>query len=361
MNTSSQFSNSIAYDAIKPIVWKDDHLQLLDQRILPNQYQYISLHNVTDIAQAITDMVVRGAPAIGITAAYAIVIAARTRFAESEQQWQQLIEADLKILAESRPTAVNLFWAIDFMRTVIQGLSVQDPVPTLLSLAQQIHQDDIAANATMGELGASLITDKCAVLTHCNAGALATGGYGTALGVIRSAYMQDKISHVYADETRPWLQGARLTAWEMVQNNIPVSLLVEGAAAHMIKTSQGSDKPIQWIIVGSDRIASNGDVANKIGTYSLSILARHHAIKFMVVAPTTTIDMNISSGQDIPIEERSDQEVLNYNSTHVAAKGALARNPAFDVTPAELVDALVTEKGIVLQPNAEKIRKLMNS
>lgn len=348
-----------AYDSIKPVIWQDETLQLLDQRLLPAELTYISLNDVNEVAQAISDMVVRGAPAIGITAAYGIVIAARQRFAENPHNWQQAIEADLQILAQSRPTAVNLFWAIDLMREVIKGLTAADPVATLLSIAKQIHEDDIAGNVVMGKLGAQLIDEKCAVLTHCNAGALATGGYGTALGVIRSAFEQDKISHVYADETRPWLQGARLTAWEMVQDDIPVSLLVEGAAAHMIKTSQKSDKPIRWIIVGSDRIASNGDVANKIGTYALAVLARYHGIKFMVAAPTTTIDMNIACGDDIPIEERSIDEVLGFGGKQVAASGSQARNPAFDVTPAELVDAIVTEKGVILQPDPEKIKELM--
>ena len=349
------------YDSIKPIIWKDDNLDLLDQRILPAEYRYITLTDIESIAHAISNMVVRGAPAIGITAAYGIVIAARKRFAENPQTWKETIEADLELLAQSRPTAVNLFWAIDMMREVIKGLNVDDPVATLLSIAQQVHEDDIAANVKMGELGAQLINNPCAVLTHCNAGALATGGYGTALGVIRSAYAQHKISRVYADETRPWLQGARLTAWEMVQDGIPVSLIVEGAAAHIMKTLQKTDNPIEWIIVGSDRIASNGDVANKIGTYALAVLARHHGIKFMVAAPTTTIDMNISSGDEIPIEERADTEVLGFAHHRVAADGAQARNPAFDVTPAELVDAVVTEKGVVLQPDAEKIKALMNT
>lgn len=347
------------YDSIKPIIWENDNLKLLDQRLLPDKSIYITYTDVRSVANAITDMVVRGAPAIGITAAYGIVIAARNRLAQNSKTWKNDIEEDLDILAKSRPTAVNLFWAIDMMREIIKGLDVDNPVDTLLAIARQVHEDDIAANVKMGQLGAQLIEEKCAVLTHCNAGALATGGYGTALGVIRSAFAEGSISHVYADETRPWLQGARLTAWEMVHDDIPVSLLVEGAAAHMIKTSQKSDQPIRWIIVGSDRIASNGDVANKIGTYALAVLAKHHGIGFMVAAPTTTIDMNISSGDEIPIEERSDNEVLQYSGHTVAAHGAEARNPAFDVTPAELVDAIVTEKGVVLNPDREKIRALM--
>ncbi len=353
--------NAKAYDPIKPIIWKNDALQLLDQRLLPAEHTYITLTDVMSVAQAITNMVVRGAPAIGITAAYGIVIAAKQRFSENPDNWKQAIETDLEILARSRPTAVNLFWAIDLMRELIKDLAVEDPIAALLSVARQIHEDDIAANVKMGELGAQLITEPCAVLTHCNAGALATGGYGTALGVIRSAFAQNKIKHVYADETRPWLQGARLTAWEMVHDNIPVSLLVEGAAAHTIKTSQNTENPIRWIIVGSDRIAANGDVANKIGTYALAILARHHDIKFMVVAPTSTIDMNIAGGDDIPIEQRSTKEVLGFGSLQVAAKGAKAINPAFDVTPAELVDAIVTEKGVVFKPDLAKMKALMTN
>lgn len=347
------------YDSIKPIIWKDEQLYLLDQRLLPQEESYIALHDVTSIAQAITDMVVRGAPAIGITAAYAIVIAVRQRLAEQPDNWKTAVEDDLAVLAQSRPTAVNLYWAINRMHEAIKTLDSDEPVAALLSIAKQVHEDDIAANVKMGQFGADLITQPCAVLTHCNAGALATGGYGTALGVIRSAFADNRITHVYADETRPWLQGARLTAWEMVQENIPVSLLVEGAAAHMIKTSQNTNTPIRWIIVGSDRIAANGDVANKIGTYALAVMARYHGIKFMVAAPTTTIDMNISSGDQIPIEERSETEVLACSGQPVAASGAMARNPSFDVTPAELVDAIVTEKGVVLKPDFEKMKALM--
>jgi methylthioribose-1-phosphate isomerase len=349
------------YDSIKPILWKNNNLELLDQRRLPGEHTYIILKNISSVAAAITDMVVRGAPAIGITAAYGVVIAVRQRYSEDPGNWKELIVSDLQLLANSRPTAINLFWAINKMQGIIKNFDGTDPVPTLLSIAQQIHEDDIAANVKMGALGAGLIDKKCAVLTHCNAGALATGGYGTALGVIRSAYAIDKISQVYADETRPWLQGARLTAWELLEDGIPVSLLVEGAAAHIMKTSLQTQNPIGWIIVGSDRIAANGDVANKIGTYALAVLARHHGIKFMVAAPTTTIDMQVANGDEIPIEERSINEVLEFADNKVAADGAQARNPAFDVTPAELVDAIVTEKGVILQPDSDKIRALMTN
>jgi methylthioribose-1-phosphate isomerase len=352
---------------IQPIKWQDDCLKLMDQRLLPQQCIYIDLKSLRDTADAITNMVVRGAPAIGITAAYAIVLGVREHYQADQTHWHKNIQADLDYLAQARPTAVNLFWAIEQMQNAIKDLPAnENPVDILLTVAKQIHKDDIQANKTMGELGSNIIAtslpngETCAVLTHCNAGALATGGYGTALGVIRSAWDKQCISHVYADETRPWLQGARLTAWEMVEENIPVSLLVEGAASHIIANSQKTDKPIKWIVVGSDRIASNGDVANKIGTFGLAILAKYHGIKFMVAAPTTTIDMNIASGAEIPIEQRNAEEVLSYSNSPVAASGALAENPAFDVTPANLVDAIVTEKGVVLNPTADKIKQLFS-
>ncbi|MFK5984620.1 MAG: S-methyl-5-thioribose-1-phosphate isomerase [Pseudomonadota bacterium] len=350
-------------ETIQPIIWEDDTLKLLDQRVLPQKYTYLELNNLRESADAITDMVVRGAPAIGITAAYAIVLGAREHYLADKQQWKRLLSDDLEYLAQARPTAVNLFWAIEQMQVVIDGISDVNPFDSLLAKAAQIHEDDINANKTMGKLGADIIkksldSKQCAVLTHCNAGALATGGYGTALGVIRSAWDNGSLAHVYADETRPWLQGARLTAWEMVEENIPVSILVEGAASHIIENSQQTDKAIKWIVVGSDRIASNGDVANKIGTYGLAILAKYHGIKFMVVAPTTTIDMNIATGKDIPIEQRSPQEVLSYAQSAIAATGAQAENPVFDVTPAKLVDAIVTERGVVLNPDLEKMKLL---
>ncbi|MCW8910767.1 MAG: S-methyl-5-thioribose-1-phosphate isomerase, partial [Gammaproteobacteria bacterium] len=258
------------HDSIRAINWRDDSLFLLDQRILPQKNIELELNNAVEVADAIRNMVVRGAPAIGITAAYGVVLASRLRYQQDAGNWKQLINEDIKILSESRPTAVNLFWALDYMQKLIQGIE-EDPFEILKAAADQILEDDIQANYAMGNLGANLIAkDSGAVLTHCNAGALATGGYGTALGVIRSAYADGKINHVYADETRPWMQGSRLTAWEMVQDNIPVTLLSEGAAASLMK--QGK---ISWVIVGSDRIAANGDVANKIGTYSLAVNARH--------------------------------------------------------------------------------------
>lgn len=343
------------HDTIRPIVWQNKQLELLDQRILPDTYTYLVYSDVKAVADAIRDMVVRGAPAIGITAAYGIVLAARHRYAEDATKWLSNIQADLDYLAVSRPTAVNLFWAIKRMQGCfadIQG----DPEPRLLQEAHAILEEDIAANHHMGELGSSLIESGSGVLTHCNAGALATGGYGTALGVIRSAYGHGKLTEVHADETRPWMQGARLTAWELIQDGVPVELNTDGAAAWLMK--QGK---VQWVIVGSDRIAANGDVANKIGTYNLAVLARHHGLKFMVVAPTSTIDMNIICGEDIPIESRNSSEVLEAGGKRIASEGASAWNPVFDVTPAELVDVIITEKGIIESPNKNKIKQLMKN
>jgi len=298
--------------------------------------------------------VVRGAPAIGVTAAYAVVLAARRRFSEAGGGWREAIDADLEQLAAARPTAVNLVWALRRMAAVMEGLS-GDPEPALLAEARAIHEEDIAANHRMGALGAELVAETPGgVLTHCNTGSLATGGYGTALGVIRSAWAAGHLGEVYADETRPWLQGARLTAWELVQDGIPVTLLADGAAAQLMRTGQ-----VRWVIVGSDRIAANGDVANKIGTYSAAVNARHHGVRFMVVAPTSTIDMSVEDGAAIPIETRDPGEVLSCGGHPIAPAGAQAWNPAFDVTPAELIDAIVTEQGVIRQPNREKMAALM--
>lgn len=342
------------HDTIRAVEWSDEGLKLLDQRLLPRLEQWVVLKDALGVAQAIRDMVVRGAPAIGISAAYGVVLAARDRYAESSAHWKNAIEEDFRILAESRPTAVNLFWALDRMKAKLTGIE-GDPVAELLAEAKQIHDEDVAANRHMGELGAALIEGPCAVLTHCNAGALATGGIGTALGVIRAGFASGKINHVFADETRPWLQGARLTAWELVEDNIPVTLQADGAAATLMK--QGK---VKWVIVGSDRIAANGDVANKIGTYSLAVLARHHGVKFMVVAPTSTVDMAIACGDDIPIEQRAEEEVLTLEGKRIAPQAAHAWNPSFDVTPADLIDAIVTEKGVVEGPTAAKMAAMMS-
>jgi len=343
------------YDRIRPVKWENYTLHLLDQRILPKEYKFIKYQRCKDVADAITNMVVRGAPAIGITAAYAIVISAKNHYMIRPSDWKEAIQDDLRYLAASRPTAVNLFWAIDKMKAIIDSIE-GDPVSVLLAAADQILADDIAANKAMGDFGADLIAENAGILTHCNAGALATGGYGTALGVIRSAFIQGKVAQVYADETRPWMQGARLTAWELLHDEIPVILQSDSVAAHLMQ--QGK---IDWVIVGSDRIAANGDVANKIGTYALAVLAKYHNVKFMVVAPTSTIDMSIVRGSEIPIEQRPSSEVTSVADSPVAPKGVSAINPAFDVTPASLIDAIVTEKGVVPTPTSEKIADLMAS
>lgn len=335
-------------------LWHAGALYLADQRLLPDRAEFLRLDDASAVADAIRAMVVRGAPAIGVAAAYGVALAGRDAYAAAGAGWKAAIEPDLDRLAASRPTAVNLFWAIDRMRRLISRLEERDPFPDLVEEALAIHAEDRAANRVIGELGAALIEGPTDVITHCNAGAIATGGYGTALGVIRSAYAAGKVGRVFADETRPWMQGARLTAWELMHDGIPVTLQADGAAASLM--AGGS---VGWVIVGSDRIAANGDVANKIGTYGLAILAKYHGIKFMVAAPTSTIDMEIAGGKEIPIEERDPDELLSCGDRRLAPVGCVARNPVFDVTPADLVDAIVTERGVVLHPTKEKIRALM--
>jgi len=340
-------------DNVRAVSWTAEGLLLLDQRRLPQEEVRALYADAGSVAGAIQDMVVRGAPAIGIAAAYAVVLAARDAYARVPVAWRDGMVPDLKRLAEARPTAVNLRWALERMGCAMAGLG-GDPEPVLLAEARRIHEEDIAANLRMGELGADLMEEPCDVLTHCNAGSLATGSYGTALGVILSAFRRGALGEVYADETRPWLQGARLTAWELIKDGIPVRLIADGAAAHLMKQGR-----VRWVIVGSDRIAANGDVANKIGTYGLAVNARYHGVRFMVVAPTSTVDMAVADGSRIPIEDRSPEEVLALSGHPVAAPGARAWNPAFDVTPAGLVDAIVTERGVVRQPNREKMEDMM--
>lgn len=347
MEASSQ---TIPVTPDNAIVWRNNRLYLLDQRYLPHQTDFIELTSAQEVAYAIRDMVVRGAPAIGITAAFGVVLSVM----RAGERWRDTIDGDMKQLAASRPTAVNLFWALERMQGKLEHFEGENVVEMLLTEAKAIHQEDIDANHKMGELGSALVEGKARVITHCNAGALATGGYGTALGVIRSLHADGKLEQVFADETRPWLQGSRLTAWELLQDDIPVSLLADGAAASLMS---GGD--IGWVIVGSDRIAGNGDVANKIGTYSLAVAAKYHGVKVMVVAPTSTIDMSISCGKDIPIEVRESDELLYCGDKRIGASGASVWNPVFDVTPASLVDAIVTERGVVLSPDSGKMAKLM--
>ena len=337
---------------VKAVIWRNDKLSLLDQRLLPEKELYLEIDSVEKAADAISSMVVRGAPAIGVTAAYAIVLAARSRFADDPEEWKVLIQDDLAKLAAARPTAVNLRWAIKQMHSCIEGIS-GNPEDTLLAQAKAIHQEDIDANVKMGQMGIQYLEPQSQVLTHCNAGALATGGYGTALGVVRAGYRAGRIRNVYADETRPWLQGARLTAWELAKEGIPVTLIPDSAAAHLMKL-----RHFDWVIVGADRIAANGDAANKIGTYSLAVNARHHGVKFMVVAPTSTVDMEMPSGEQIPIENRDESEVLTMAGHKLSPTGVAALNPVFDVTPADLIDVIVTEKGVVERPGVGSLAKL---
>jgi len=351
------FLSTYGHDSVRALKWQNNALHLLDQRLLPSRTEWLLIDNVSAAADAIRSMVVRGAPAIGIAAAFGVVLAARHRYDDSPSGWRQAIEADLRLLADSRPTAVNLFWALKEMRLAIGAVvEATDPVPELLARAHRIWEQDIEGNRRMGAFGAGLIEETCSVLTHCNAGALATGGYGTALGVIRSAYAQGSINTVFADETRPWMQGARLTAWELIEDGVPVTLVAEGAASHLMSRGE-----VKWVIVGSDRIAANGDVANKVGTFNLAVIARYHGVKLMVAAPTSTIDLETPSGRDIPIEERSADELLTIGGQRIAAAGASAWNPVFDVTPAELITAIVTERGVIHAPNADKVAALMQS
>ncbi|MDQ7089164.1 MAG: S-methyl-5-thioribose-1-phosphate isomerase [Methylococcales bacterium] len=329
------------------LTWKSDYLQVLDQRVLPETVTYERYSDAQGVTEAITSMRVRGAPAIGIAAAYAVVLSVKTHYSETNNDWPQNVYEDIKQLAASRPTAVNLFWALDTMKTALEKEKGKgNPIAHLEQLAKKIHSDDIAANHKMGELGADLLTNVNGVMTHCNAGALATGGYGTALGVIRSASKRG-LKNIYAGETRPWLQGARLSVWELAQEGISSTLIADSAAAWLMKSGA-----IEWVIVGADRIAANGDVANKIGTYSLSVLAQHHGVKVMVVAPTSTIDWAMDSGEKIEIEQRQPSELLN---ACYLKDGSLvtAWNPVFDVTPAALISAIVTERGVVLNPSEQ--------
>jgi methylthioribose-1-phosphate isomerase len=343
-------------EKVRAVFWERERLVLLDQRQLPEREIYLDVESAEQAAGAIRDMVVRGAPAIGIAAAYAVVLAARARYAASAAGWRHAIEADLAGLNAARPTAVNLHWALERMRKAVGRAPSGAPESFLLAEARAIHEEDIAANRRMGELGAALIAPGSGVLTHCNTGALATGGFGTALGVIRAGAVAGRISKVYADETRPWLQGARLTAWELVKEGIGVTLIADSAAALLMQRGA-----VQWVIVGADRIAANGDTANKIGTYALAVLARAHGVKFMVVAPTSTVDPATASGDGVPIEQRDAGEVLSFAGRRVAAPGAQAENPVFDVTPARLIDALVTERGALPNPDAAGIRILLSS
>ena len=338
------------YDHVRPIRWTGSALELLDQRRLPFVVEYLSCATSDEVAAAIHALAVRGAPAIGIAAAWGVVLASREVMATTPAEALEKLEPALQRLNDARPTAVNLAWALARMRAALKTAGNEwRGVLELEALA--IAEEDLAANRHMGELGAALIPAGSGVLTHCNTGSLATAGFGTALGVIRAGVAQGRIGKVYAGETRPWQQGARLTAWELLQDGIPATLIADSAAAHLMKTGA-----VQWVVVGADRICANGDTANKIGTYQLAIAARHHGVGFMVVAPSSTVDMATPSGDAIHIEERDPAELLGIGGTRTVAEGVPAWNPVFDVTPATLIDAIVTEKGVIERPDETRMR-----
>jgi methylthioribose-1-phosphate isomerase len=344
---------------IIPVKWSDEGVLMLDQRLLPTEEKWLTLRTYTEVAAAIRDMVVRGAPAIGVSAAYGIALGVKNFVGTSLLDLDDEFDYISEILGKTRPTAVNLFWAIDRMKRTFrkaksEGKSIGEIKQILLVDAKAIHEEDIESQRLIAQFGGELLEDNSTVLTHCNAGALATGGvWGTALGVIRGAVNQGKTIDVFADETRPYLQGARLTAWELLQDDIPVTLITDNMSGHIMK--QGK---IQAVVVGSDRIASNGDVANKIGTYMVAVLARRHNIPFYVAAPLSTVDLNCPTGEQIPIEERNIREITHIRDIQLSPEGIDVSNPAFDVTPHDLVTAIITEKGVARAPYTESLRNI---
>lgn len=329
---------AVTHDSVCPLRWDGQMLELLDQRLLPHEVRWLACRDSAAVADAIRALVVRGAPAIGIAAAYGAVLA----------QCEGDFEAGVAQLRAARPTAVNLVWALDRMHALAaNGADAQ----RLLAEARAIEAEDLAANHAMAAAGAQLIEPGAGVLTHCNTGALATAGLGTALGVVRVGVASGRIARVFAGETRPWLQGARLTMWELQQDGIAATLIIDSAAAALMRSGA-----VQWVIVGADRIAANGDVANKIGTYALALMARHHGVRMMVVAPSSTVDLATASGDSIEIESRDPAEVLGCGGRRHAPEGVTAWNPVFDITPASLVDVLVTERGVLRRPDATVMR-----
>ena len=344
---------------LRPVQWAGDHVRLLDQTRLPGEEVWLTLKSWREVAEAIRSLRVRGAPAIGVTAAMGVALGALESQASGIDDLVADLDEAFKGLASTRPTAVNLFWALDRMRQVIQAhrsLPLGELRARLVAEARAIHEADVLANHTMGRHGASLIPPASRILTHCNAGALATGGYGTALGVVRAAHEAGKVALVWVDETRPVLQGSRLTAWELVKEGIPHRVIADGAAASLM-----ARKEVDLVVVGADRIAANGDTANKVGTYGLALLARAHGLPFYVAAPTSTIDLTLPSGDAIPIEERDAAEVSQLQGILLAPKESPVFNPAFDVTPAEFITAIITERGVVKPPSREGIQRLFTS
>jgi methylthioribose-1-phosphate isomerase len=340
---------------------KDDTVVMIDQRKLPGEEIYVTCKTANEVAKAIKTMVIRGAPAIGVAAAMGIALGTRRSRATGTKQFTTEFQKLCDTMAATRPTAVNLFWAIERMKHAFsdaaqRGDSVDEIKQRLDAEAQQIHDEDVASCRTMGAYGAELVPDSARILTHCNAGALATAGFGTALGVIRAASAQGKKVAVFADETRPFLQGARLTAWELVKDGIDTTVITDNMAGAMMRLGH-----VDLVVVGADRIAANGDVANKIGTYGVAVLAKEHGIPFYVAAPISTIDLQTADGDGIPIEERNDREVTHVGSSRLTPEGAHVRNPAFDVTPAKYVTAIITERGIARPPFDESLARLARS
>lgn len=342
--------------AVETLRWRGERIEMVDQRILPTRFEYVAYDSAAGVAQGIRDMVVRGAPAIGCAAAYGIALEAQRLQAATRADFDTSLSRAFDLLAQSRPTAVNLFWALGRMRQCWEqatALATPQVAQSLLNLAHEILAEDVRINRAMGKFGAALLPDGARVLTHCNAGALATAGHGTALGVIRSAIEAGKRISVIADETRPFLQGARLTAWEMVHEGIPVTLITDNMAGFLMSRGE-----VDAVIVGTDRVAANGDVANKIGTYMVAVLAHRHGIPFYVACPLSTIDLGVPNGDAIPIEERASSEVTGFRDWQWAAHGVSVRNPAFDITPAALVTALITETGVVPHPDVRSVAAL---
>ncbi len=351
----------------KTIEWTDEGVRMIDQTRLPTEEVYRTCRTYEEVAEAIRAMVIRGAPAIGVAAAMGVALGVRRSRAKSVAELRVEFEKIAETLSKTRPTAVNLFWAVKRMREVFEAALGADSQPRdadritrvrarLVEEAQRVLAEDIAVNEAMGRHGAALLPETATVLTHCNAGALATGGYGTALGVVRAAVAAGKKVRVFADETRPFLQGARLTAWELAKDGIPVTLITDNMAGHFMRQSK-----IQAVIVGADRIAANGDVANKIGTYTVAVLAHENQIPFYVAAPRSTIDLSLPSGEHIPIEERSPQEVTHWAGVRTAPEGIEARHPAFDVTPHRYVSAIITECGVAREPYTRSLAALFDS
>ena len=341
----------------KIIEWLGDRIKIIDQTKLPHEEVFLELTDHNEVSDAIKRLSIRGAPDIGVAAAYGLVLGAQRIETSSKDEFLTKLRPVSETLASSRPTAVNLFWAVDRMNKVANsGEDVSQIKADLLAEAQRIESENDEANRRLSEFGAELIQDGFTILTHCNAGALATAAYGTALGVIKMAWEQGKKVQVFADETRPLLQGARLTTWEMIKEGIPVTLITDNMAGHFMHNGE-----IDCVIVGADRIAANGDTANKIGTYSVAVLAMENAIPFYVAAPVSTIDFSLTSGDDIPIEERNHDEVTDFQGVRTAPEGVNAANPAFDVTPHYYISAIITEKGVIREPYVERLGEISNS